>query len=137
MSSELEWVEASRSREPSSARELLDGAVHELRRRGFPNLEHGVVLLHHIVSTSLAVQCENLGVPYDSGRVKELTDALCLGHDPAKGIHAVVGVSDGWYGRVDRMFQLRRCAHCGAVLFPGMHSQDECDRETVRSVMES
>ncbi len=137
MSGELEWVKASRSREARSARELLDAAVYELRCRRFPDLEHGAALLHNIVAASLAIQCENLGVPYDAERVKGLTDALSLRHDPAKARHAVVDAPERWCEEVDQMFRLRTCANCGSVLFPGMHSEEECDREIVRSVMES
>lgn len=117
----------------------MDAAVYELRCRKFLDLEHGTVLLHNIIATSLAVQCENLGVPYDSERVKELTGALHLEYQKGhtRGSHVITDVPDGWCGQVDRMFQLRRCARCRSLLFPGMHSQDECDREIVRSVMES
>jgi hypothetical protein len=140
MTRELEWIETSRSNKPVSAREILDEATQELVRRGFHNPKQrrldGAVVLHHIVSASLSIQCENLGVPYDSEEVKKLTDSLRLGYDPIK-LLPVVDVPDGWYDRVDRMFKLRTCAHCGSLLFPGTHSQDECDREIVRGVMES
>ena len=137
MPSELEWVKASRSREARPSRELLEAAVYELGCRGFLDLERGVELLHNIVAASLTIQCENLGVPYDAEKVKVLTNVLHLRYDPAKTRHVVVDVPGGWCDDVDRMFQLRMCARCGSILFPGTHSQDECNREIVRNIMES
>jgi hypothetical protein len=139
VTTETDWMEASRVRDPVPSRRLLDEAVSELVRRGFTNLEHGARLLHHIVSASLSIQCENLGVPYDADRMSELTGrlSLSLSYDHV-GLHPFVDVPEGWCEAVDRMFKLRTCAHCGAVLFPGSeHPREECDAWVVRGVMES